>query len=77
MMEAGEKQRAEGTEYNRLVVTAGMSRQDTEKQRALARWCQAHGRLSMAIFAWEQVLKWKQDDAEAIRERNVCRTRRG
>lgn len=72
MMEAGEKQRAESGEYNRLLLTAGMARSDPEKQRDLARWCQARNRFSHAILGWDQVLRLKPTDAEALREREKC-----
>lgn len=71
-----ETARADSTEYNRLLTTAGMNRKDAEKQRALARWCQSHGRLSRAILAWEQILAVQPNDVEAKREREICLTKR-
>ncbi|MDX1934167.1 MAG: hypothetical protein SFU56_16320 [Capsulimonadales bacterium] len=76
LIEAGEKQRAEGTDYNRLLITAGMMRNDAEKQREFARWCQTRRRYSHAIFGWDQVLKVRPDDVEARRERETCVRRR-
>jgi len=77
MLEAGEKQRAEGTDYNRLLITAGMMRNDIDKQKEFARWCQERKRYSHALLGWNQVLKLKPDDAEAQREIAVCIERRG
>ena len=64
----GEAMRSDGTEYNRLVTTAGMNLENPERHRELARWCQAHGRLSRSILEWEQVLRLRPEDAEAMRE---------
>jgi Flp pilus assembly protein TadD len=72
LIAAGEAARAESTEYNRLVTTAGMDLNNPEKHRALARWCQARGRLSRAVLEWEQVLRFRPEDAEAKRERERC-----
>ncbi len=58
--------------YNRLVTVAGLRRANPEDHRALARWCQEHGKLSRAILEWEQTLALRPNDAEAKREWAVC-----
>ena len=51
--------------YDRLVVLAGEAPSDPARHRQLARWCQAHGHLSRAIFEWQEVLTHLPQDAEA------------
>jgi Flp pilus assembly protein TadD len=77
LITAGEAARSDATEYNRLVTTAGMDLENPAKHRALARWCQAHGRLPRAILEWEQVLRLRPGDAEAMRERKRSVALRG
>ena len=59
-------------EYNRLLTLAGQHRRDPDDHRALARWCQKHGKLSRAILEWEQTLMLHPNDSEAKRERDAC-----
>lgn len=55
----------EESEWNRLVILAGTAPNDPARHRQAARWCQAHGRLSRAIFEWQEVLAHLPQDAEA------------
>jgi tetratricopeptide (TPR) repeat protein len=76
LMQAGEATRAEASDFNSLLLGAGMGRRNPEKNRELARWCQTRGRWSNAILAWEQVLSVAPTDPEALREREKCLTAR-
>jgi tetratricopeptide (TPR) repeat protein len=76
LMQAGEAARAEASDFNSLLLGAGMGRRNPEKNRELARWCQTRGRWSNAILAWEQVLAVAPTDPEALREREKCLTAR-
>lgn len=61
----GERERTEGSEYNRLVTLAATAGSNPEPHRILARWCQEKGRLPRAILEWEQVLSRLPNDTEA------------
>lgn len=56
---------AEEEAYNKLVGQAGLTPNNPLYHRQLARWCQAHHRLSRAIFEWEEVLALLPEDSEA------------
>ena len=77
LIEADRRARAEADEFNRLVTLAGMKLEDMGRRRELARWCQAHGRLSRAILEWEEVLARLPEDPEAARNLRACKARRG
>ena len=59
------KARADSEAYDRLVVAAGERPGDADGHRRLARWCQAHGQLSRAIFEWQEVSALLPQDSEA------------
>ena len=59
------RQGADESAYDKRVGQAGLSPGNPEFHRQLARWCQAHGRLSRAIFEWQEVSALLPQDAEA------------
>jgi tetratricopeptide (TPR) repeat protein len=63
--------------FNRLVIRAGTSPENVTLRRELARWCQAHGRLSRAILEWEEVLARVPGDSEAERALPAAKRQRG
>ena len=69
--------RADTAAYDRLVVLAGETPGDAGGHRRLARWCQAHGRLSRGIFEWQEVLALLPQDAEARQGAALLLKRRG
>lgn len=69
MIQEAEAERSSNTEWNRLVAATGTKRDNIDRHRQLARFCQKSGRLPRAILEWDQVLYLKPGDTEATQER--------
>ena len=73
----GTRDAAEAAEFNRLVIRAGNNPEKMPLRRELARWSMQHGKLSRAIFEWQEILVRLPEDSEARQQLQIALSRRG
>jgi predicted Zn-dependent protease len=77
LMIEGRKRTEEDDEFNKRVNQLSADFQNSERRRALARWCTEKGRIARGILEWERLLEQVKGDTEAQKSLEKLRKQRG